>query len=164
MQTKGQIVSINISGTGGIPKNPIPMAHVGMWGLVGDYHNRQMRRSFSKPGTFKPNTDRHLTLLAQEVLTDLNRELLLSLKGGSLGENITTKGLGDLSKIPDGSRLRIGTQVVLRVTEQNQPCMNLYPVHRLLVKRIYGRRGLLCTIEEGVDESIFVGDKIQLIT
>ncbi|MDB5224477.1 MAG: hypothetical protein JWO43_99 [Candidatus Adlerbacteria bacterium] len=143
-------------------------AIIGRWGLEGDCHNREMRRSFSKPGTFKPNIDRHITLLAIEVIDSLNQELGLEMRPGTLGENITTQGLGDLFNIADGSRIFIrnpaGSELcVLRVTEQNEPCINLSTIHRLLVKRIYKRRGLLCSIVSGIGNRIMSGDPIEVI-
>ncbi len=163
--SSGKIVAVNISAHWNIPKYPVDgPVMLGSHGLVGDYHNREMRQSFSKPGTFKPNTDRHLTLFADEVMFDLNCELGTELRAGSLGENITTRGLGDLSQIRDGMRLRIGNHVIIWVTEQNQPCKNLAPLHRLLVKKVYGRRGLLCAIQCGRGHRIQEGDPIEVLS
>ncbi len=151
----GGIVAVCTSPKGGIPKFPQSKVQIGQWGFEGDFHNREMRRSFSKPGLFKTNVDRHITIVGFEVIEDLNRELDLTLVPGSLGENITTKGLGDLSEIKDKTILQIGQEgILLRVIEQNQPCHNLAPLHRLLVKKIYGRRGLLCAILSGVGKTL----------
>ncbi len=163
---QGTILSINASREPGVTKIPYMAAIVGRWGFEGDRHNRELRPSFSKPGTLKPNTDRHITILAQEVIDDLNQALGLSLVPGSLGENITTRGLGDLSQIQDGAMLSVrdpggDMRLTLRVTEQNQPCKNLAPIHRLLVKRIHGRRGLLCSIESGLGHLVRVGHSIE---
>jgi MOSC domain-containing protein YiiM len=160
---KGNIISVCVSPDPGLPKYPSSSVVVGRFGLEGDYHNREMRRSFSKPGTFKPNVDRHITLVAYEVIENLNQELDIMLACGSLAENITTKGLGDLSGVPDGARIVINDDIVLRVVEQNQPCKNLMPLHRLLVKKIYGRRGLLCAIEQGIGKRIASGDAIEVM-
>jgi len=167
---RGRISSVNIrafEGPHSVGKEPQPSGAVlGQWGFVGDHHNREMRPSFSKPGTFKPNTDRHVSLLALEVINSLNMELGLEMSSGTLGENITTHGLGDLSYISNGSRLIIKNSLecqlaILRVVEQNQPCKNLYSQHRLLVKKIYGRRGLLCVIESGIGKRICRYDSIE---
>lgn len=168
---RGRIFSVNILAfrRGHHPqKEIVPCATLGRWGFEGDYHNSEMRPSFSKPGTLKPNVDRHITLLAMEVVDALNAELGLQMRPGTLGENITTADLGDLSDIPDGSRLRIRNRLgvelaMLRVVEQNQPCKNLSPVHRLMPKRIYGRRGLLCAIERGTGSILMPQDTIEVI-
>jgi len=163
-----RILAICISDKGGIPKYEHPYAKIGEFGLMGDFHNRPERPSFSKPGTLKPNIDRQVSLVAHEVLMEMN-ELLGSemeepLVCGSLGENLTVDGLGDLSALPVGTRLKVGEYLVLRVTEHNNPCKNLAPLHRLLVKHIYGKRGLLCAIEEGVGSCIFTDDKIEILS
>jgi MOSC domain-containing protein YiiM len=166
---RGTIVSINTAREGGLPKRArVGGAKLGEWGFEGDYHNRQMRPSFSKPGTLKPNIDRHISLVSSEVIDALNQELGLGLMHGSLGENITTSGLGDLSQIPDGARLVIRNSItlnelaVLRVVEQNKPCKNLYPLHRLLVKKIFGRRGILCAVESSTGHRLARGDIIEV--
>jgi hypothetical protein len=169
---QGRIFSVNILEHKRLhhpQKEMVRCAWLGKWGFEGDYHNREMRPSFSKPGTFKPNIDRHVTLLAREVVDALNSELGLQMRPGTLGENITTDGLGDLSTIKDGSCLRIcnrlgGELAVLRVVEQNQPCKNLSPVHRLLPKKIYGRRGLLCAIESGTGNILMPNDTITVLS
>jgi MOSC domain-containing protein YiiM len=163
------ILSINTKPDGGIYKRMRPEGAVlEQFGFRGDHHNREMRPSFSKPGTMKPNTDRHVTLLAMEVIDELNLDLDLQMIPGSLGENITTVGLGDLSNIKDGSLLiirnwAIGTELArLRVIEQNAPCKNLAPIHRLLVKKIHGRRGIACAIESGVGHRLIFRDRIEV--
>ena len=161
----GKVLAVCISPKGGIPKYPQPHVVVGQWGLFGDYHNREMRPSFSKPDTLKPNVDRHISLVAIEVLEELGEKYLgMLLKPGELSENITTKGLGDLSQITDGTRLSIGEQVILRVVEQNQPCKNVRAAYGLeFYKQVTGRRGILCAIEKGVGATIHPGDFIEVL-
>lgn len=160
----GTIVAICISSLGGLPKYPqIQPVRVGTHGFVGDFHNRQKRPSFRNPGIVKENVDRHISVVAEEVLNALNEELRIALRAGSLAENILTRGLGDLSDIPNGARLAVGNGLILKVVEQNQPCKNLAPLHRLLVKRIYGRRGLLCAIEQGRGCYVNAGDTIEVL-
>lgn len=162
--TEGKIIAVCVSHTDGIPKSRLLLG--GMLerhGLRDDYHNNAMRRSFSNPGTFKPNVDRHISVIAFEVLKDLSEELKIPLDPGSLGDNLTVEGLGDLSQIKDGSILNIGEKIRLRVIEQNQPCVNLAPLHRLLPKKIHGRRGLMCAVEVGIGEWITPDQKIRVI-
>ncbi|MCH7758752.1 MOSC domain-containing protein [Patescibacteria group bacterium] len=161
MAKKGTIVAVCISSKGNVPKYPQEEVQVGQYGFVGDIHAGETRMSHrTKQEKFN---DRQVTLVAQEVLDSLNQELEIFLKPGDLAENITTEGLGDLSDILDGSLLQIGDRVVLKVTEQNNPCKNILVYHRLLVKKIYGRRGLLAIVKEGVDLRIRPGDIIQVL-
>ncbi|MDO8407838.1 MAG: MOSC domain-containing protein [bacterium] len=152
MNRVGFITAVCTSPVGGVPKYPQEQVQVGLHGLVGDYHNRELRPSHNKSrlGVLMPNNDRHITMVAEEVYASLNAELGTALKAGDFGENILVKGMDNLGDIPSDARLMIDDGlVVLRVTEQNDPCKNLSPYHRLLVKKVYGRRGLLCAIKFG---------------
>lgn len=159
----GTIVAVCTSPKDGIQKYPQKQVEIGRYGLVGDYHNRARRRSFSIPGMTKPNIDRHITVVAEEVFDALNAELGTKLVAGSFGENFLVRGLGDLSDIKDDARLLINEIVVLRVIEQNKPCKNLAPYHRLMVKKAHGRRGLLCAIERGFYAFVGPDDTIAVV-
>jgi hypothetical protein len=159
----GVIVAVCTSPVSGLPKYARPEARVGAFGLEGDFHNREFRKSYSPPWLPKPNVDRHVTVFAAEVYDDLNRQLGLELAPGAVAENIATRGLGDLSAIPDGALIRLGRDVVLRVVEQNQPCRKLRALHRACVKRVYGRRGLLCAIEHGHGATLRPGDPVVVL-
>jgi hypothetical protein len=163
MNMEGNIYAVCLSEKVAMPKIQQYCVLVDQYGIRNDYHCRRMRPSFRNPGTWKENTDRHITLLAREVIEFLNTGLDLQLEPGSLGENITTQGLGDLSQIPDGTFLQLGKHVILRVCKQNEPCKNLAPMHRLLIKTIHGKRGLLCAVEKGIDEMLWPGDLITVL-
>ncbi|HWP61434.1 MAG TPA: MOSC domain-containing protein [Candidatus Paceibacterota bacterium] len=158
---RGIVSAVCISANGGIPKYPQQVVTVDKFGLVGDYHNREMRPSFSMPGVMKANI-RHITLVGKEALSAVNTKLGLELGAGSIGENILTEGLGELSEVHDGATIRFQRGLVLTVVEQNEPCSNLRPLHRLMVKTIYGRRGLLCSIVDGVGTTVLPGDWIEV--
>lgn len=160
----GVVVAVCTSPKGDIPKFPQPYVTVEQRGFKGDFHNREMRPSFSQRGTFKPNTDRHISLVAVEVLEGLGKHIGKTLKPGALSENITTRGLGDLSQIPDGARLLIGDKVILRVSQQNAPCKNVRASYGLEAYTwIQGRRGILCAVERGIGEMIRHGDSIEIL-
>jgi MOSC domain-containing protein YiiM len=49
----------------------------------------------------------------------------------------------------------------LQVRIQNDPCANLRVYHKQLVKELYGKRGVICTVlKEG---PVQVGDRIEVI-
>lgn len=158
---EGRVVAVCVSPREGVPKYVQVQAVVAAFGLVGDYHCREMRPSFSKPGTLKPNVDRHISLFAKETLDAINKELGIYLRAGAVGENILTAGLGDLSDVAEGARIRIGESVRLVVTQQNVPCKNLRHYHPQFIKTIRGCRGLLCAVERGAGEIIQPGDPIS---
>lgn len=158
---EGSVVALCTSSEGGVPKYPQKSVTVAQFGFEGDYHCRPMRRSFSKPGELKPNTDRHLTIVAEEDLVYANDYLDICLMQGHLAENIFVRGIGSLAHIAPGSLVRLGEgKVVLSVVEQNNPCKNLRAYHRLLPKVIHGRRGLLCAVVEGIGTVLTPGGKI----
>ncbi|TSC71587.1 MAG: putative MOSC domain [Parcubacteria group bacterium Gr01-1014_38] len=157
----GKVVAVCLSDKENVPKYPQPEAEIGPYGIVGDFHAGPTRIS-RRTGQPKFN-DRQISLVAQEALDALNAELGITLKPGDLGENITTEGLGDLSDAQPGTRLRIGPSVILEVTEQNDPCKNLLVYHKLLVKKSYGKRGILAIVREGAEAKLRPGDSIVIL-
>ena len=63
---------------------------------------------------------RQVSLLAQESV-DLMKSELPELKPGDFAENITTEGL-ELHTLPLGTRLRIGPEAVLEVSQIGKTC------------------------------------------
>ena len=159
----GKIFAVCISAESGIPKHPKEEVEIAEFGFLGDYHCRPMRESFSKPGTMKPNNDRHITIVGKEAVDAINLKLGLNLGVGALGENILTQGLGDLSEVAPDTFIFIGNGILLKVVEQNKPCKNLIPYHPHFIKEIGGRRGLLCAVLGGVGCTIHPGDLIHLV-
>ena len=160
----GKIVAVCTSPSEGVPKYPQDQVVVADHGFQGDYHCKPMRRSASNPGTEKPNTDRHITIVAKEAVDAVNQKLGLQLGIGALGENILTEGLGDLSEIIPYTEIVIRSAVMLVVVGQNQPCENLVPYHPQFVREIHGRRGLLCAVTNGIDVVIKPDDNIMLMS
>ena len=73
--------------------------------------------------------------------------------------NILVEGLGSREDIKNGTKMRFGTNVVLEVTEQNQPCSTLQSIDKRVLKLIIGKRGLLAkVIDTGI---IKKGDKVK---
>lgn len=154
----GRVVAVCASPAGGVPKYPQLQVEVGPHGVVGDYHAGAFNRH-KKKGEPEPNR-RQLTIVAQEVLDEVNLLLGIQLKPGDLAENVTVWGLGDLSDLQPGDRLRLGP-VLVEVTAQNQPCSTVAVYHPQLVKQLYGRRGVTAiVIEPGV---LRPGDPVELV-
>ncbi len=156
----GKIVAVCTRVRGGVPKSPRPWAVICHYGFDGDYHAKPTRRSFKFPYLPKQNTDRHLTIVGKEVLDALNTELGINLGPGDLGENILVEGLGDLSEVAPGDMVCLSTKAILRVSEQNVPCANLQHYHPLLIRKIMGRRGILCSVVAGIGEVILPNDLV----
>ena len=157
----GVVVAVCIGKPGDLWKTPVSgEVPVDEHGLRGDRHAGPTRVS-SKTKQTVPN-ERQVTIVGQEALDDLGRELEVTLEPGDLGENICVSGLGDLSDVQPGALLVTGRGVAFRVTGQNEPCSNLMEYHRLMVKASYRRRGLLAMVESGAGLAIAAGDTIEL--
>jgi MOSC domain-containing protein YiiM len=109
----GRIVQINIS-PGGIPKLPVPEARVTMLGLEGDLH-----RETEVHG----GPERALCIFPMEQIRVLQSEGH-SVSPGAIGENLTVEGL-DWEDVTPGSRLELGSAVLIEVTRYTSPCFNI---------------------------------------
>lgn len=138
--TQGHVVAVCMSPNGGVPKYSQEAIVIGRQGIEGDYHSGPINRH-KKTGPAEPNS-RQVTLVAHEVLEELNARLHTELKPGDLGENILISGLGDLSHLRSGDRLQLGTDVVLEIKAQNKPCNVIRVYHPTLVEEITGKRGV----------------------
>lgn len=113
--SKGMVFQMNVS-DGGVPKLGVHQAAVTPLGLTGD---RQR------------NTHVHGGPQRAVCLFSLERIQALQAEGhpifpGSAGENLTLSGL-DWDQIGPGTRLKIGKEVILEVTQYTTPCENLIP-------------------------------------
>jgi MOSC domain-containing protein YiiM len=106
----GQIVQINIS-DGGVPKTPIPRGIVTKNGITGDRQNNLK---------YHGGPDRAVCLWSEEIITHLQAEGH-PIKAGNAGENITISGL-DWAQITPGTQLKLGTAVILEITDYAPPC------------------------------------------
>lgn len=113
------------------------------WGIAGDAHAGSWHRQVS--------------LLAGESI-DQVKKALPSLKNGAFAENIITRGI-NLNLLPIGGRLRLGTSVVLEITQIGKECHN----NGCAIKRATGdcimpREGIFARVIEG--GMIYPGDEI----
>ena len=113
MTTRATIAQINVS-PGGVPKLPVPSAHVTELGLEGDAH-----RNLEHHG----GPERALCLFALEQIRALQAEGH-SISPGAIGENLTVEGL-DWEQVTPGSRLELGDAVLIEVTRYTTPCFNI---------------------------------------
>ena len=91
------------------------------YGMEGDAHaGRFMQhRYLARKMPIMPN-NRQVHLIASELFTELGSSGF-NVEPGDLGENITTAGL-DLTKLPLGTRLRLGRSAVVELTGLRTPC------------------------------------------
>lgn len=113
MKPEARIVQINVS-SGGVPKRPVPSAEVTILGLAGDAH-----RDLEHHG----GPDRALCIFSLERIRALQAEGH-PITPGSIGENLTVEGI-DWSVVTPGSRLRLGSGVIVEITRYTAPCSNI---------------------------------------
>lgn len=107
------IFQINIS-NGGVPKLPVQGVTVGSLGLEGDEHNNKELHG---------GPDKAVCLYSLERITALQTEGH-QIFPGAAGENVTITGL-DWPQITPGTRLRLGNDVLIEITQYTQPCYKL---------------------------------------
>ena len=112
------------------------------YGVRGDYHSGKTNFHAKKN-----NLDRQITIVSKETVDFINKNIGNKISAGSLGENILIHGFGDLSNVSNKHIMKIGTDVVLKINGQNQPCSTLNSIDKRVLKLIIGKRGLLATVE-----------------
>ena len=155
---KGRVAAVCSSPTAGLLKRPLNEVQINQWGVQGDYHAGPRRRS-RRTGKLKKN-DRMISIVAKEVLDDLNRRFSIAIPPGGFGENVLVEKVGDLSDLQPGDQLLLGTGVVVEVTEQNEPCANLNIWNKRILYETMGRRGIVGVIKQG--GTLRPGDGVRL--
>jgi MOSC domain-containing protein YiiM len=151
-----KIISVCSSELGGIPKYPQEIVEVGKYGIKGDFHSGETNKHAKKI-----NSDRQLSLVSQNIINELSEKLQVEISPGDLGENFLVDNMGDLTSIEPGSRLKIGKEVIIEITNHNTPCVTLNKIHPLLMESILGKRGLLAKVES--TGTVKPGDPIEIL-
>ena len=114
-------------------------------GLVGDAH-----------AGYLPN--RHVSLLAIESI-DKMRNRGLELSPGDFAENITTEGI-NLFTLPIGTRIFVGDEVVLEMTQIGKECHTACAIRRQVGECIMPEEGVFARVVEG--GLVKPGDRLQI--
>ena len=141
----GIVEAVCISEKKGVVKKPRQSVELKKdWGIKGDAHAGPWHRQVS--------------LLAGESV-DQVKKLLPSLKTGAFAENLITRGI-DLNTMPIGSRLHIGSSVVLQITQIGKECHNKgCAIKRATGDCIMPRAGIFAKVVAGGE--IKTGDSIE---
>jgi MOSC domain-containing protein YiiM len=110
MNQRGTIEQVSIS-PGGVPKLPIAEGRVTELGIEGDGHDSP---------DIHGGPERALCLFAIERIAAMAAEGH-PIAAGCTGENITLRGI-DWDLVVPGSRLRLGSDVLVEVTRYTTPC------------------------------------------
>lgn len=139
-----RVVAISTSTKKGEKKTNIEQGElqVGL-GLVGDAHAGDWHRQIS--------------LLATESM-DRIRAKGLDVGPGDFAENITTAGI-ELWRLPVGTHLRVGPQVLLEVTQIGKTCHQRCAIFHQVGDCVMPREGIFARVLEG--GTIAPGDEID---
>lgn len=138
----GIVVSVNISCHKGERKKNVGTCRVTRLGLEGDGHSGEWHRQIS--------------LLAQESIRKMV-DLGLDVGPGDFAENITTQGL-DLLSLSLGTRLRLGEEVVLEITQRGKVCHDRCAIFYQAGDCVMPREGIFAKVLAGGE--VKVGDRI----
>jgi len=154
MQT-GRVRSVNVAPKKGRSKEPVPQIEIREnWGVVGDAH-AGMREDESHKGW----AHRQVSLLAWESICKA-RNAGLDVKEGDFAENITTEGI-DLLTLPLGTIVRIGTDVMLELSQVGKVCHTKCAIYHLMGDCIFPREGIFFVVRSG--GAVQAGDSITIV-
>lgn len=144
----GRVRSINVSKRKGTRKTPCDgavtvVAHQGMAedAHAGDWH-------------------RQVSLLAWESI-EKARATGLDVVEGDFAENITTEGI-NLLALPLGTRVRVGSDVLLELSQIGKVCHTKCAIYHLAGDCIFPREGIFFVALEG--GSVNVGDSVEVLS
>jgi MOSC domain-containing protein YiiM len=145
--TKGRIRAISISKEKGTRKINVPKAELQAdFGIIGDAH--------------AGNWHRQVSLLGVESIGRMAAKGA-KVSPGDFAENITTECI-DLSALTVGSKLRLGVNVELEITEFGKKCHGRCKIFEQIGDCIMPREGVFAQVTQG--GAIDVGDAIEVIT
>jgi MOSC domain-containing protein YiiM len=145
MARRGRILAVNISRDKGTKKRNVRRCELQVdFGLKGDAHGGHWHRQVS--------------LLANESIEKM-RQKGLKTAYGDFAENITTEGI-DLMNLPIGTRLRIGHEVVLRMTQKGKECHDRCAIYYQMGDCVMPREGVFAEVVN--PGQIAVGDSIEV--
>jgi len=104
------------------------------YGLVGDAHADS-------------DTHRQVSLLAIESINKI-RSLGLDVGPGDFAENLTVEGI-DLVSLPIGTRLGIGDEIILEISQIGKECHNGCAIYLLAGKCIMPEEGVFTRVIRG---------------
>ncbi|MBI2102711.1 DUF1653 domain-containing protein [Candidatus Woesearchaeota archaeon] len=139
----GKIHQIN-TGSGGVPKLPVPEAYVSLERVIGDEWSWGIDRiqSSGKPGKHG-GSQKAVCLYSLECLEELKKSGF-PVFPGALGENLTTEGL-DYHTIRIGDVYQVGADVRLRISAIRTPCTTIADAYGAgIIKAMFDQRVAKC--------------------
>lgn len=146
MGLRGRIVAVCLSRETGVPKENVGRGYLREGhGLEGDAHAGPWHRQVS--------------LLGMESIAKM-RALGLEVGPGAFAENLTTEGI-DLWRLPVGTRLRLGPEVLAEVTQIGKTCHTGCAIFQKTGKCIMPQEGIFVRVIRG--GWVAAGDAIEAL-
>ncbi len=143
---KGKIIAVCTSPGKGERKKPLPVGKlIAGFGLEGDGHGGDWHRQVS--------------LLAIESI-DKMRAMGLDVGEGDFAENLTTSGI-ELFSLPVGTRIRVGDQALLEVTQIGKECHTRCAIYHQAGDCVMPKEGIFATVEVGGE--VKAGDSMEVL-
>ena len=143
---KGIILAVNIADSKGRKKTNVGCGLImENFGLQKDAH---------------AGSDRQVSLLAKESIEKI-RQKGLDVWYGDFAENLTTEGI-NLPLLPVGTRLQIGSEVRLEVTQIGKVCHDRCHIYYSVGDCVMPREGIFAKVLVGGD--VKTGDSIEVVT
>ena len=144
--TKGRIKAISISKDRGTRKYNVPAAELKVdFGIENDAHGGDWHRQVS--------------LLAQESIEKM-RAKGAKVTAGDFAENITTEGI-DLQSLTIGSKLRLGPDAKLEITQFGKKCHSDCEIFQQIGDCIMPREGVFAKVT--MPGQVKPGDRIEVL-
>jgi MOSC domain-containing protein YiiM len=141
----GKIVAVNISKRKTVRKKNVGQGRViKNYGLDGDAH--------------AGNWHRQISLLAIESIRKMQK-LGLKVDVGDFAENLTTQGL-DLVTLPVGTKLEIGSEILLEVSQIGKECHTKCAIYYQAGDCVMPREGIFAKVIKG--GRVRIGDLIRV--
>ena len=142
------ILSINISEKKGTPKTTIEKGNLIVdFGFEGDAHAGKWHRQVS--------------LLAKESIDKAQGMRTDGLCHGLFAENITTEGI-TLHTLPVGTRLRLGEEAVIEISQIGKECHEGCAIRQLVGQCIMPKEGVFARVITG--GTVMAGDEITVLS
>ncbi|OGW25469.1 MAG: molybdenum cofactor sulfurase [Nitrospirae bacterium GWC2_42_7] len=143
----GSVISVNISDKKGVRKKPVEeIILLTDFGIEGDAHASS-------------EWHRQVSLLAMESISKMQYKGF-DVVPGDFAENITTEGI-DLLKLPVGTKLTIGKDVEVEVTQIGKECHTKCAIYYQAGDCVMPKEGIFAKVNKG--GIIRKGDEIQIV-
>jgi MOSC domain-containing protein YiiM len=130
-----RVIAVNISARKGVSKENVSQGLLREGhGLVGDAHAG-------------PDTHRQVSLLAMESIDKMGN-LGLEVGPGDFAENLTTKGI-DVASLPLGTRVAVGGEALLEITQIGKDCHTGCAIYRQIGKCVMPKKGVFAKVIRG---------------